>query len=170
MEVIECCKKKAPEILDHMTAEFSAGQGEPGHHIAVQIKSALQDLKCNLDESSFLSRTLSIISDIMSSKAGSKAMPSAFRFLLQCELSAIYSNQEKRDELFDAFKEVTTAPPAIAWNIIFSFLKKMMDVAFIAICEKIRGPILQSTKWASKDDFNHNISQQVICLIFCCKN
>ena len=61
----------------------------------------------------------------------------------------------------DSFMLVTNTSKEMAWNIIFKFVQKMMDAAFISMCEKIRGPILQSNQLLSKDDFDHHLSQQV---------
>lgn len=160
-ELISIAREKVPEILDKVMSEFNAAEGQPGHLLAVQVKSVVGDLKLNVENSEFLSVALSLIEDILAAKSRSKAMPSALRFVLQCELSVIYSKSDITKKLFDSFLKLTSAPQALAWNVIFIFLKKLMDFVFITMCVKIRGPALEAAKVSSKDDFNHYLSQQV---------
>jgi len=154
-------REKVPEILDKVMSEFNADEGQPGHLLAVEVKSALGDLKANVENSEFLEVALSQIEGILSAKSKSKAMPSALRHVLQCEMSAMYSQSDVTNKLLDSFLKLTSAPQALAWNVIFIFLKKLMDVVFITMCQKIRGPALEAANVTSKDDFNHYLSQQV---------
>lgn len=160
-ELIKISHEKAPELIEQVISEFNASEGEPGFQLALEIRSVLGDLKQNIHDSAFLNTVLSLIQEVLSSKARSKAMPSALRPVLQTELSRIYSDSEIRKKLLDTFLEVTNTKESIAWNIIFIFIKKVMDSTFITLCAKIRGPDLQSTRYFSKDDFNHHLAQQV---------
>ncbi|XP_034236667.1 uncharacterized protein LOC117642521 [Thrips palmi] len=161
-ELIEISREKAPQLIEQVISEFNASEGEPGFQLALEIRSVLGDLKQNIHGSAFLTIVLSLIQEVLSSKARSKAMPSALRPVLQTELSKIYSDSDKRKKLMDTFLEVTTTKESIAWNIIFIFIKKVMDSTFITMCAKIRGSDLLSTKHLSKDDFNHHLSQQLV--------
>lgn len=160
-ELMKISNDGAPQLLEQVISEFNASEGEPGFQLALEIRSVLGDLKQNIHGSEFLTLVLSLIQEILSSKARSKAMPSALRPVLQTELSKIYSDSDIRKKLLDTFLQVTNTSQHIAWNIIFIFIKKLMDFTFMTMCKTIRGPILQSTRYVSKDDFNHHLSQQV---------
>lgn len=102
-----------------------------------------------------------MLNEVLSAKSTSKAMPSAMRLEMQVALSAAYACEDFRQKLFEYFVKLTTAPPALAWNLIFCFLKETFDVAFIFVCKKLRGPAIEASKVHSKDDFNHYASHQV---------